>query len=123
MFKRNDKPGKPVFKDGSPPIPTTESTASSLPEPMGLNKGMASAAIEKSILIAGDTLDINEQLRLKSILTGYHGFDQYMFDAQIRDAGKIQKVYAKTGQYEISSNNFIIPIENIDKASKKSWVV
>lgn len=121
--KDNAKPGAPGFKDGSPPTPTTESAESSLPEPIGLNKGATSTAIEKSIELAGKDLNINEQLRLKSILSGYHGFDQYVFDAQIRDTGKIKKVYADTGQYDPSSNAFIVQGADVNEPSKKNWVI
>lgn len=118
-----DVPNKPGFKDGAPPVPKTENSTASLPEPMGLNKGMAAAAIEDSILIAGDELNINEQLRLKTILTGYNGFDQYVFEAQIRPGGRIEKVYATTGRYNPSSNQFLIDGDDIKKETKKPTVI
>lgn len=118
-----DSPSKPSFKDGSPPVPKTEISAVRLPEPLGLNKGMANSAIEKSILIAGDSLNINEKLRLKNILTGYNGFDQYVFEAQIRSSGIIEKVYAGTGRYDTSSNQFVIDSEDFSSETKKLTVI
>lgn len=118
-----DSPSKPGFKDGSPPVPKTEISAVRLPEPLGLNKGIANSAIEKSILIAGDSLNINEKLRLKNILTGYNGFDQYVFEAQIRSSGIIEKVYADTGRYDTSSNQFVIDSEDFSSETKKLTVI
>lgn len=120
--KDNSKPSQPGFKDGSPPTPTADTVSTSLPEPMGLNKGAAGSAIEKALLIAEGDLNINEKLRLKSILSGYHGFDQYVFDGQIRGNGAVKKIYAATGQYNPSSNSFIIQKSDSNDSSKKNWV-
>lgn len=118
-----DAPSKPGFKDGSPPVPKTASSTVVLPEPMGLNKGMADSAIEKSILLAGNDLNINEKLRLKTILTGYNGFDQYVFEAQIRPNGNVEKFYADTGYYNPSLNQFIIDAKDIHNKTKKPTVI
>lgn len=120
--KDNGQPFKPDFDDKSPPTPVAD-IQSQLPEPMALSKGSAQQAIEHSLILAGDDFNINEELRLKSLLTGYNGFNEYALDSQVRGASKVNKLYASQGQYNAVKNKFIIQGKDINELSKKNLVI
>lgn len=120
--KDNGKPLSPGFDDGAPPTPTTEKVQNNLPDPMALNKGMASAAIDHSVSLAAGKLNINEQLKLKHILSGYNSFDEYLFEAQIRDKGRVKTLYASNGRYDEKTNKFVVQAVDLVGEAKKSLV-
>lgn len=121
--KDNNKPFTPGFDDGTPPSPVTEKVQNNLPEPMDLNKGMAANAIDHSVEIASDKLNINEQLKLKHVLSGYNGFDEYLFEAQLRDGDSVKKLYASNGHYDEKLNKFVVQTSDIVGTKKKSLVI
>lgn len=100
-------------------VPVVPAQAENIPEPMGWNKGAAEGAIDTALDKSKDSFDINERLRLKSMLSGYHNFDNYVMEAQIRDDGATKKLYAKTGSYNAKTNRFVINSKDIISSGKK----
>ena len=121
----NSKPKSPApnFDDGSPTLPVTSSGASNIPEPMGWNKGSATGAIEVALNASKDDFDVNQKLKLKSLLSGYYNFDNYVIEARVRDDGVVKKLYAKTGRYDPQRNVFTVDVKDVISSEKKSLIV
>lgn len=120
------KPKAPNIDDIKPPMPKTQNETGSntaLPQPMDLNKGAADSIIDSSLELTGDSFDINEQIKLRTLLTGYHGFDAYVLDSQVRSNGSVGKLYASKGQYNPAINKFVIDSKDLLPTSKKNMVI
>lgn len=114
----------PTFDDRQPPAPKLAGAYddNGMPEPMDLSKGAALKAIEHSKQFLDNDFDINEQIKLDTLLTGYFGFNEYLM-ARTNDFGGSNIYYAKNAHIDTKTANLVVFDNDWTPASKKNAVI